>query len=227
MKNFIGIILARKGSKAIKNKNLISISGKPLIEWTINQCKSSNLLDDIWVSSDSNEILDFSKKKGAKIINRPKKFATSKASSEDAWLHAIKEIEKKYNFKNILALQPTSPIRDAYDIDNAIKFFKRNKFDSIFSSSLIRDYFIWVQKGKKLVPNYSYRNRKVRQDIKPKYLENGSFFLFNKNKFKKFKCRFFGRIGTYTMDEYKRFQLDEEKDKIIIEGILNYLNLKK
>ena len=69
MKKFVAIILARKGSEAIKNKNILNIGGKPLVDWSIDQCKNSKLIFDIWLSSDSKKILKRGKLKKI-ILNR-------------------------------------------------------------------------------------------------------------------------------------------------------------
>ena len=72
-KKVYSIILARGGSKGIKNKNLVKVNNKPLIFWTISQSLKSKKIDEVWVSSDNKKILLLSKKIGAKIIRRPKK----------------------------------------------------------------------------------------------------------------------------------------------------------
>jgi CMP-N-acetylneuraminic acid synthetase len=71
--NIIAIIPARGNSKGIPRKNLIEFCGKPLIVWSIEQAKVSRYLKDVYVSSDSREILRISGKAGAKTIERPKK----------------------------------------------------------------------------------------------------------------------------------------------------------
>ena len=81
-KNTHSIILARGGSKGIKNKNLKKINGKPLLYWSINSSLKSKLIKNTWVSSDSNRILNFAKKCGAKIIKRPKNLSGDRNSSE-------------------------------------------------------------------------------------------------------------------------------------------------
>jgi len=220
MKKFVAIILARKGSEAIKNKNLIPICGKPLIDWSIQQCKNSKLLYDVWLSSDSEKILDRGKANSINVIKRPDNLAKSNSSSEVAWLHAVEYIEKIYDFDCIVGIQPTSPIREKSDIDNTIKFFVKKKLDSLFTSSIIKDYFVWKKNKKEFVANYDYKKRKIRQNISPQYLENGSIYVFKKNKFIRNKCRLFGKIDTFVLDSYKKFQLDEKKDRIIVESIL-------
>ena len=224
--NPIAIIIARGNSVSIKNKNLKIINKKPLLEWSINHCKESRKIRDIWVSSDSKKILNFAQSKGVKIIKRPKKYSRSNSSSESAWLHAINHLEKKkIYFDTILAPQVTSPIRGKNDFDNAIKIFVTKKLDSMFSATKIRDHFVWKKKNNYLKPNYDYKDRKPRQKIAPNYLENGSFFIFNKSKFKKNNCRMFGKIGIYVQDSYKSFQIDEKEDLIILESIMK--NIRK
>ena len=56
----VAIILARGGSKGIPKKNIINFCGKPLIAWTIEQCLNGGI-EDVFVSSDSKEILSISK----------------------------------------------------------------------------------------------------------------------------------------------------------------------
>ncbi len=212
-KKFVAIILARGGSKGIKNKNMIKIKNKPLIFWTIKDCLKSKKIKSVWVSSDSSKILNFSKKCGAHIILRPKKYSKDRSSSESAWLHAIKFLEiKKIIFSNIVALQPTSPLRDKNDIDNACKLFIKNKLDSLFTALKINDHFIWRKRKTKFLSNYNYKKRPRRQNIEDSFLENGSFYIFNKKKFLKFKNRLFGKIGIYLMKRLNSFQIDEYED---------------
>ena len=217
-KNFISIILARKGSKGIKNKNLSIVNGKPLIYWSIKQSLKAKKIYQTWVSSDSEKILALSKKYGAMTIKRPDKYSMDETSSEESWLHAVNFlIKKKITFENVIGIQPTSPIRSSLDFNEAIKFFKMNKLDSLFTSTKIEDHFIWERKNNKLIANYTFKKRPRRQDIKPKFLENGSFYIFNKNIFIKKKCRLFGKIGTYIQNKkIKKFQIDDEEDLKIV-----------
>ena len=135
MKNNIAIILARKGSKAIKNKNLVKLNGKPLIYWSIKACLKSKRISSVWVSSDSNKILDIAKKYGSNTIRRPKKFASDKSSSDLAWLHAIHYLNnKKIYSTSVIGIQPTSPIRSPKILDTAIKKFYNDRLDSMFSA---------------------------------------------------------------------------------------------
>jgi CMP-N-acetylneuraminic acid synthetase len=214
------IILARGGSKGIKNKNLIKIKNKPLIFWSIKKSLESKEINFTWLSSDNPKILKTAKILGAKIIKRPKNISNGKASSESAWQHAIKYIKNKHEIDVVVGIQPTSPIRGHNDFDKAIKLYIKKKFDSLFSSTKIQDVNIWKYKNNKLIANYNFKKRKRRQEIINNYLENGSFYIFNADKFEKSNNRLFGKIGTYEMDKKYSFQIDDYIDLKIIRSLI-------
>jgi N-acylneuraminate cytidylyltransferase len=220
MKNiYHSIILARGDSKGIKNKNLQILNGKPLIYWSIKKSLECKKISKTWVSSDSEKILNLSKNYGANIIKRPRIYSKDSSSSESAWEHAIKYINKEKKICNyVVGIQPTSPLRDAKDFERGINIFEKNKLDSLFTSLKINDYFIWFYK-KKLLANYDYSNRPRRQIIEDKFLENGSFYIFSSSGFLNAKCRLFGKIGTYKMSKIKSFQVDDKEDLEIIKKL--------
>ena len=209
----IAVILARGNSKGIKNKNIKTINNKPLIYWSINTCLKSKNIDTVWVSSDSKKILSLSKKFGANIIKRPKNISGDYSKSEKAWEHAISFIKKNFsNVETVIGVQPTSPIRSYKTLDKAINMFYKKKLDSLFTAEKVYNYFIWKKQGKKYIANYNYSNRPMRQEIEKKYLENGSFYIFNAEKFLKEKCRLFGKIGCFTMGKVESFEIDNHED---------------
>ena len=214
MTDIVAIIPARGGSKGIPNKNIIDFCGKPLVAWTIEQCLSSRYITDVWVSSDNQEILNIAKKYGAKTIKRPEDISGDLASSESTWRHAIEVIQKNSNVDLVLAPQPTSPLREAKDIDNAIELFQKEKYDSLFSSCIVEDLLFWKEDERKQLQsvNYDYLNRKRRQDMKEQIVENGSFYIFKPEIIQKYNNRFGGKIGHSRMDFWKMFEIDNLED---------------
>jgi CMP-N,N'-diacetyllegionaminic acid synthase len=214
MANIVAIIPARGGSKGIPNKNIMDFCGKPLIAWTIEQCLSSGYITDVWVSSDSQDILNISEKYGAKTIKRPDSISGDLASSESAWKHAIEVIQRDNNIDLVFAPQLTSPLRETKDINNAIEYITSSNADSLLSTVEIEDFFIW-KKGLDGTPesvNYDYMNRRSRQEIEKKYLENGSFYIFKPQLLKDSNNRLGGKILLYKMEKYKMFQIDNDED---------------
>ena len=207
------IILARGGSKGIPKKNIIDFCGKPLISWTIDVCKKAGS-NQIYVSSDCDEILTVSEKFGAKGISRPEFISGDKASSESAWIHAIDYL--KTNFKMpqwVLAPQVTSPLRTSMDVKRGLDLALSNQFDSLFSCSVVDDLFFWEKTQNGLESkNYDWKNRKPRQDSPKQYIENGSFYLFRPEVIQKSKNRFGGKIGMIEMEFWKMFEIDTQDD---------------
>ena len=134
MKNVIALILCRGNSKGIKNKNIKNFYGKPLMYWTIKSLKESKIIKKIYISSDSNEILNYAKKQKIITIKRPKLLATSRSQSEKAIQHAVKIIDT--NFDCIVFPQVTCPLRPKNIFDKSLNYFFKNKLDSLFSSNI-------------------------------------------------------------------------------------------
>ena len=122
----VSLIPARKGSKGIKNKNLIDLCGKPLIHYSI-QASISSLVDETWVSSDSDEILEISKSLGSNIIKRPRELSEDTSTSESVLIHFAKNID----FDILVFIQCTVPLIKSEDINKGIE--KMNNFDSVVS----------------------------------------------------------------------------------------------
>ena len=223
----VAIILARGGSKGISNKNIIDFCGKPLLVWTIEHCFSGGI-ELVYVSSDSKEILDTGEKYGAKIINRPKDISGDAASSESGWLHALDIIENEIgNIDWVFAPQVTSPLRSKDDIYNGISLANSGNYDSLFSCSIADDLFFWEYRSNGIVSiNYDWKDRKRRQDISNKYIENGSFYLFRPNIIRENKNRFGGRIGFVEMDFWKMFEIDSIDDLRMCSALMNEFVLK-
>ena len=96
MKKVPCFILARKNSKAVKNKNIILLGGVPLIMHTINYVKKSKLISDIVISTDDPKVAKIAKKNKCFVIfPRPKKLSNDNAPTEAALYHALKIYETK------------------------------------------------------------------------------------------------------------------------------------
>jgi len=224
------IILARGGSKGLPNKNILNFCGKPLISWTIENCFNAGI-SSVWVSSDSDEILEISKKSGAQILKRPDSISNDNSTSEEAWLHAINYIEsvKKTKIDFVFAPQVTSPLRETKDITNAIKIIDEQKLDSLFSSSIVEDLFFWEKdiNGTLESVNYDWKNRKRRQDITEKFIENGSFYFFKPNVLRSNNNRFGGKIGLVKMEFWKMFEIDSKEDFKMCSALMNEFLIQK
>lgn len=224
----IAIIPARGGSKGIPNKNIKNFLGKPLIYWTIRAAKISKSINKVYVSSDSDEILKIASTYGADVIKRPKKISGDKATTESAMIHLLSEISN-INLKSICLLQPTSPLRLDYDIDNAYNVFFSEKYSSLFSGAELEDFLIWKKNKKNIFKsiNYDYKNRGRRQDRELEFVENGSIYISKPSLLKK-NNRLGGKIGFYKMHFWQSFELDNIEEWPLLEIMYkNYIKNRK
>ncbi len=108
----IAIIPARGGSKGIPGKNTIDFCGKPLVAWSILQALDAGMVQQVYVSSDDDLILDISEAYGASQIRRPAELAGDASASEEALLHALDFISRSGSPEPeyIVFLQATSPL---------------------------------------------------------------------------------------------------------------------
>ena len=93
---FLCLICARGGSKGIKNKNLLKIGKKTLLQHSIDFAKKTNMFSKIVVSTDSKKIAHHAKINGAEVpFLRPKKLSRDNSAEIGAWKHAINFFKKK------------------------------------------------------------------------------------------------------------------------------------
>lgn len=124
-KKVLAFIPARAGSKRIIGKNKKIINGKPLFEYSVDVAKESKYIDDVIVSSDSEEILKISHKRGC-IQNklRPAHLSDDHSRIIDSIIYEINENNLK-DYDAVVLLQPTFPVRNVKIIDEAIeKYFE-------------------------------------------------------------------------------------------------------
>jgi len=205
--NFTALIPMRDGSKSIPNKNIKKFGGKPLCAWVLESALKSKYIDEIYVSSNSNKILDISSKISNKIktIKRSNDLALDDTSTEEVLLDFCQQIE----FKNLITLQVTSPFTTNFDLDNAIKKYKKNKLDSLFTAVRSKRFY-WSDNLKPI--NYNPKKRLMRQDFRGTLMENGAFYITSKKTLLKDKCRLGGKIGVYEMDSTHAIEIDEIED---------------
>jgi N-acylneuraminate cytidylyltransferase len=221
-KRTLAVVAARGGSKGIPLKNLLDLCGKPLIAWTVMQAAAARGVDVVAVSSDSDQILAAAEKAGAVGVRRPDAISGDLDSSESAWLHALETLDEKLGpFERIVALQATSPIREADDIEKALEAFEREKLDSLLSVCEVEDYFNWRVGAHGPEPiNYDYHNRRMRQQIEKRYLENGSFYVMIPSLLREKHNRLGGKIGFHLMERHKMFQIDRIEDVKLCAAIM-------
>jgi CMP-N-acetylneuraminic acid synthetase len=186
--SLLALIPARGGSKGLPNKNILECAGKPLIEWSIAAAKNANFIDDVLVSTDSKAIAAVSKLAGASVpFLRPNELTTDDSSMLEAVKHAWENCvnAKGEHFDYVVLLQPTSPLRTAAYISDAIKFYFSNRqsdddtLASVYQVSQKHGWLMQIADESRYIRfclDVSSKNPQ-RQKLKPYYLPNGAIFI--------------------------------------------------
>ena len=188
----IALIAARGDSKGLKNKNLLIIGKKSLIEHTIHHAINSKRFDRIVVSTDDKTIAKVSEKAGAEIpFMRPKKLAKDNTVMKEVISHALSFLKKQEGYcpDIVVLMQPTSPFRGKNMIQRSIALLKKSKATSVISVAETEHHpFIsFFYEGKFLKPlRKDHQNHSLRQKRIPVYHPTGSLYTFWVSNIKKY-----------------------------------------
>lgn len=180
---FLGLITARGGSKRLPGKNLLPIAGKPLLAWTIEAALSARRLDRLVLSTDDERIAATGRDYGAEVpFIRPAALASDTASGHDVVVHALTTLaERGEHYDYVVVLQPTSPLRSAHDIDDAIELLLARDARGVVSVCRTDHPPEW---SNTLPDDLSMRDffrpglRATRsQDLPPSYRLNGAIYI--------------------------------------------------
>ena len=187
------IIPARGGSKGVPKKNIKKINGKPLLGYVIEVAKKSKIFEDVFVSTEDNEIARIAKKYGAKVpFKRPKSLASDFAPMDDVLLHAVHALnELNYEFDAFVWRDATTPFIRSKDVKGCIQLLKKKKASIVTGvyRQHLNPYFNIVEKKSdgflKLCKPLKIKARS-RQEAPPVFQLNG-LYVYDTKKFLKIR----------------------------------------
>ncbi|TCD48352.1 acylneuraminate cytidylyltransferase family protein [Chlorobium sp. N1] len=219
----VAIIPARGGSKGLPGKNIHPVAGRPLIAWTIMQARGAQSVDRVVVSTDDAAIAAVARRYGAEVVERPPELSGDSATSESAILHTLESIGGggAAEPELVVFLQATSPLRLPGDIDRAVAAFVEEGADSLISVTRADDLTIWEEsEGGWRSVNFDWRQRGMRQDRPPQYIENGSIYLFRPGVLRKGGNRIGERLAVYRMEFWQTWEIDSLEEVPLVEFFL-------
>jgi CMP-N-acetylneuraminic acid synthetase len=175
----LGVILARAGSVGLKDKHLLALLGRPVIEYTFLHALAGKSLSRVAVSSDCPTVRKLAEKCFIETINRPTDLATGEATVQDVLLHAMHTVESRSAFRAdaVVVLYGNVPVRNIAVIDRAVELLGKTGCDSVRSMCPVGKWHpSWMLKFTdetrvaSLTPNSTDR----RQDLEPRFLHDGA-----------------------------------------------------
>lgn len=226
--NILAIIPARGGSKGIPRKNVLLLSGQPLISYAIQNAKSSRFQMDVAVSTDDQEITNVSNQFGAEVIRRNKKLASDEVTLDPVIFDAVQQMEGKIGktYDYVITLQPTSPLLSADTLDSAIQKMLNDETIDTLISAVNDPHLSWTTKEVKgvvtVLPNYEARLN--RQYLPKNFVETGAFVI-TKRHFVKPDTRFGKNISVYEVPASESTDIDTKQDWWVAEKQLSKKNI--
>jgi sialic acid synthase SpsE/CMP-N-acetylneuraminic acid synthetase len=164
-------------------KNVIPLSGKPLIVHTIDAAKASKAIDRIIVSTEDPEIAEIAKKYGAAVpFLRPQELARDETPTLPVIQHALAYLKASEACEPeiVVLLQPTSPLRRPGDIDRAVGILEQTAADSVVSVCASEHHPAWMKRieSGRIVPFLENAPEYLRrQNLPPVYRLNGAIYV--------------------------------------------------
>jgi N-acylneuraminate cytidylyltransferase len=183
MKEIVALIPARSGSKGVPNKNIKPLFGIPLMVFSIAVAIKSKLIDRVIVSTDSEEYADIARKHGAEVpFLRPATISGDNATDLEFFQHTINWLERNESSvpDYFVHLRPTTPIRDARVVDEALRSFVGSEYTALrschkMSESSYKTFEIENNKLKRLCDgNFNIESANInRQELPETFNANG------------------------------------------------------
>jgi CMP-N,N'-diacetyllegionaminic acid synthase len=185
----LAVIMARGGSVGLPGKSLRPLLGRPVLNYTLDHAKESQLLTRTVVSSDDSAILALAQSAGFKILERPAELATATSATDPVLRHAVRSLYPLNPQSSVLGtplphavvmLYGNIPLRANRMIDRAIQMLLDTHADSVQTVAPVgkfHPYWMFDRSGngqiQKHVPNTVFR----RQDLPPLYSPTGAVYV--------------------------------------------------
>lgn len=169
----IAIIPARGGSKRLPQKNIKLLDGIPLIAHSILYAKANKIIDEVYVSTDDDDIKNIALEFGARVIDRPENISGDLEPTVSALKNVLEQISDEV--ENVVLLQATNPLRPKQLLQEAFDIYQKENHDSLFTVSRNHQKFGKIADHKFIPYNYEIGQRS--QDLEPLFYENGLLYI--------------------------------------------------
>lgn len=209
----LGLITARGGSKGVPGKNVRVVGGKPLIAWTIESALACKTLDRLILSSDDEAIMQVALERGCEVpFKRVARLATDEATSIDVVIDALQRCP---GYDWIVLLQPTSPLRQPGDIDEAMRCCLALGAPACVSVCAAEQSPYWMfnlRNGDRLHPLLPSPEAARRQELPPAYVLNGAVYVARTTWLMNTRSFFGPDTVAYVMPVERSIDIDTETD---------------
>ncbi|ASY21916.1 N-acylneuraminate cytidylyltransferase [Candidatus Planktophila dulcis] len=213
----MAIIPARGGSKRIPKKNIKKFCGQPILELTIHRLLGFEIFDQIFVSSDDDEVKTIARQAGADVINRPVDLADDFATTVEVMSSAVRDLSLNQNLDNTLVccVYPVSPFITKNRLEAGLTLLDKEKVDYVFTAKAnIGSIYRSFSRGPNNEPLLLYpENSESRtQDLPENFFDAALFYLGAPNAWIAEKPILTGNSRFIEIGKYETIDVDEIED---------------
>ncbi|MBI4423988.1 MAG: acylneuraminate cytidylyltransferase family protein [Elusimicrobia bacterium] len=220
----LGLIPARGGSKGIPGKNLVTLGGRPLLDYTIAAALRARSLGAVAVTTDDAAIAARARKLGARVIHRPKALAGDQARMIAAVRHALAALRAEgLRPDAVVLLQPTSPFRTAAHVDEAAARWRRSGADSLVSVHPVSEHpceALTRRRGRLVAARPYPKGGRGRQDFPPYWYVNGAIYITRTTMLERRGLFWDPRAELYEMPRVNGADIDAPEHLAVAEALL-------
>lgn len=221
------IVPARCGSKGIPDKNIKSLAGKPLLQWTIDALITANIADSLAIlSTDSPMYAELGTHLGLQVpFIRPQRYATDQTPATQVVQHTLGWFGDTYGYlpKYTMWLQPTSPFRSTACIRQAVAMIHQTDVEAVIGckeihrdpSTLFRCENGFLSPLDKQAPTQTHR-----QQIQSLLTPNGAMYLCNSHYLKESASFYPPNTVPLIMNGIQSLDIDSDEDWAIAEAFV-------
>jgi pseudaminic acid cytidylyltransferase len=177
----IAVIPARGGSKRIPRKNIKLFHGLPIIAYAIKTALKSEIFDEVFVSTDDEEIAEVASSFGATVPwIRQKKLSGDFTTTVDVMQNAVKNLEKSLTgLENICCIYPATPLLMPKYLTQGLEILKNSEWDYVVSIAIANtppERSMSIGKGNELLMRFPEYEVTRTQDFPATYHDAGQFY---------------------------------------------------
>lgn len=216
----LGLIPAKNTYKALPNIVLSDVGGKPLIDHTLEAALRCGPVDDVWVTTDCERVVEHCRLRDVRSMLRPSTLSRADRRLSEVVYDAVERLEADHDIHAdiIVVLSAHSPLRGSEHIVKALDSLMLYDADSVIS--VYEDYDLHFAHGSEgLEPVNPAMMRRLRLEREGLYVFNGAITAVWRDAIT--PKNFHGdRISHIVMPRRRSFQLKSRFDQWLLDNLL-------
>ena len=203
----------KSNSERVPGKNFRVLNSKKLYEYIIQHSIVSDVFDDIFIDTNSDEIKIFAENLGCKVIERREELARNTANGNDLLNY---HFESFPNYDYYFQLFATAPYLQPSSIKACVDaLIGSNIYDSCFTAVKHQGFF-WLNNTS---INYRPCILPRSQDMLPVVEETTGLYGITAQSLQKYRCRIGAKPYIHFVSKFEAVDINTEEDFKIAEQV--------